>query len=93
MNKPCHNCYGDLKRYGFTLEVGGVYMTMVKEIKTCCAVKVKLIDYNASEVKFEAEDNHKIYTKQRTDFMTSSWQLKGPQDTKFGDNDNEIRRS
>ena len=68
-------------------------MTMVKEIKTCCAVKVKLIDYNASEVKFEAEDNHKIYTKQRTDFMTSSWQLKGPQDTKFVDNDNEIRRS
>ena len=34
MNKPCPNCYGDLKRYGFTLEVGGVYMTMVKEIKT-----------------------------------------------------------
>lgn len=62
-------------------------MTMVKEIKTCCAVKVKLIDYNASEVKFEAEDNHKIYTKQRTDFMTSSWQLKGPHDTKFGDNE------
>ena len=39
MNKPCPNCYGDLKRYGFTLEIGGVYMTMVKEIKTCCAVK------------------------------------------------------
>lgn len=93
MKKPCPNCHNDKAKYGFILERGGIYMTMVKEIKTCCAVKVKLIDYNASEVKFEAEDNHKIYTKQRTDFMTSSWQLKGPQDTKFVDNDNETRRS
>ena len=79
MNKPCPNCYGDLKRYGFTLEVGGVYMTMVKDIKTCCAVKVKLLSYTASEVKFIAEENHKEYTKSRKDFMTSSWQLKGPE--------------
>jgi len=84
MNKPCPNCQNDKAKYGFTLERDGIYMTIVKEIKTCCAVKVKLIDYNASEVKFEAEDNHKIYTKQRTDFMTSSWQLKGPYDTLFG---------
>jgi hypothetical protein len=55
---------------------------MVKDIKTCCAVKVKLLSFNALEVKFIAEENHKEYTKARKDFMTSSWQLKGP-DAKF----------
>ena len=85
MNKPCPNCYGDLKRYGFTLEVDGVYMTMVKEIKTCCAVKVKVTKFNTTEVTFIAEDNDKTYTKSRKDFMTSSWRLKGPHDTLFNE--------
>lgn len=74
MNKPCPNCRNDRAVYGFTLENGKIYMTKVKEIKTCCAVKVKLISHTASEVTFEAEENHKIYTKTRTDFMKSSWQ-------------------
>ena len=82
MKDPCPNCQHDKQKYGFILEKDGVYMTMVKDIKTCCAVKVKLTNYTASEVKFIAEENHKEYTKSRKDFMTSSWQLKGP-DAKF----------
>lgn len=77
MKKPCPNCQNDKAKYGFILERDGIYMTMVKEIKTCCAVKVKLIDYNASEVTFVAEDNNKTYTKTRKDFMTSSWRVYG----------------
>lgn len=75
MKEPCPNCHKDKIKYGFILEKGGTYMTMVKDIKTCCAVKVKLIDFNASEVKFIAEDNNKEYTKTRKDFMTSSWRV------------------
>lgn len=78
MENPCPNCQHDKQKYGFSLEKEGIYMTMVKDIKTCCAVKVKLLNYTASEVKFIAEENHKEYTKSRKDFMTSSWQLKGP---------------
>ena len=77
MKKPCPNCQNDKAKYGFTLEDGGKYMTMVKEIKTCCAVKVKLISHSASEVTFVAEDNNKTYTKTRKDFMTSSWRVYG----------------
>lgn len=77
MNKPCPNCRNDKAVYGFTLEDGKFYMTMVKEIKICCAVKVKLISHTASEVTFEAVENHKIYTKTRKDFMTSSWRVYG----------------
>ena len=85
LNMSCPNCpnrQSDKQKYGFSLEKEGIYMTMVKDIKTCCAVKVKLLSFNALEVKFIAEENHKEYTKDRKDFMTSSWQLKGP-DAKF----------
>jgi hypothetical protein len=86
MNKPCPNCYSDLKKYGFILEKNGVYMTMVKEIKSCCAIKVRVISFDSSEVKFYTEEEYRTEndiskitrTKSRKDFMTSSWQLKGP---------------
>ena len=85
MKDPCPNCFSDKKKYGFILEKDGIYMTMVKEIKSCCAVKVKLLEYTASEVKFITEEEYRIEkdiskitrTKSRKDFMTSSWQLKG----------------
>lgn len=70
---PCPNCRNDRAVYGFTLEDGGIYMTKVKEVKVCCAVKVRLISHTASEVTFEVEGKDGVYKKTRKDFMTSSW--------------------
>lgn len=71
---PCPHCptpQSDQMKYGFTLNRGAVYWTKINEVKTCCAVKVTLIDYTNATVTVECEG--KQYTKQRKDFMESSW--------------------
>mgnify|MGYP003289940036 CR=1 FL=1 len=72
----CTNCQQtDKEKYGFILENNGLYMTIVKEIKTCCAVKVKLLNFTAGNVTYKAFDNNKEYTVNRSDFMKSSWRI------------------
>ena len=71
----CPNCHGfpqnDQMKYGFTLNRGATYWTKIPEVKTCCPIKVTLVDYTNSSVTVEF--NEKQYTKSRKDFMESSW--------------------
>ncbi len=61
----------DYERYGFVLSDNCYYWTIIKEVKTCCPVKVKLEKHTATDVIVSYGD--KQYTKKRGDFMKSSW--------------------
>lgn len=68
----CPECeYREKMEYGFNLVDGVNYYTMLKEIKSCCAIKVTLISHRADHIVFEY--NGKQYEKSYKDFMTSSW--------------------
>lgn len=73
--KPCPYCpkheQSDLYRYGFTLCNGAIYWTIIKEIKTCCPIKVTLIDHTTSNVTVEV--NGQRFTKAKKEFMETSW--------------------
>lgn len=72
---PCPHCpknnQTDLQKYGFTLYTGGKYWTIIKEIKSCCPIKVILVDHNVNTVTVEVDG--KQFTKTRKEFMESSW--------------------
>lgn len=70
--RPCPACdKRDFDKYGFVLEDGQYYMTTDKTIKSCCAVKVKLISHSNATIVYEYEG--KTYSKTYKDFMISSW--------------------
>lgn len=75
MRPPCPECEkrnrNDLMKYGFNLVEGGYYWTIIPQIKTCCPVKVQLVESTYKSVTVEV--NGKNYTKDRTEFMKSSW--------------------
>lgn len=69
----CPECEAQKLIYGFALEKNQYYMTKVPEIKQCCAVKVKVVDYDSLTVYFTCND--KQYQMIKKDFMKSSWRV------------------
>ncbi len=69
----CPECEAQKLIYGFALEKNGEYMTKVPEVKKCCAVKVKVYDYDSLTVYFTC--NGKQYTMNKKEFMKSSWRV------------------
>lgn len=72
----CINCnnkraISDKQRYGFELEVGATYMTIVEDIKSCCPIKVVVTSFDGGTVSFSV--NEKSYTWGKKQFMSSSW--------------------
>ena len=65
----------EFDKYGFNIVKDGKYWTLVKEVKSCCPIKVKVIDAMSNKVSFIVVDDSskKVYTKDRIDFLTSSW--------------------
>lgn len=63
----------DELKYGFTLYKNEYYWTKITEIKQCCPIKVKLIDYTSTNVYVEY--NGKQYIKPRKEFMENSWRV------------------
>lgn len=71
-NRPCPACdRRDYDKYGFILQDGSNYYTQDKTIRTCCAVKVKLLSHDSGIIRYEY--NGKEYTRPYKEFMTSSW--------------------
>lgn len=75
MHHYCPECEkrnkSDYNKYGFNIVKDAKYWTIIKEVKTCCPVKVTLVDYNSTNVILEIDG--KQYTKQRDEFMKTSW--------------------
>lgn len=69
----CPNCTGLESLYGFHLERNTFYMTMVKEIKTCCPSKVYVTEITAMDVIFTCEG--KTFRMNKKEFYKSSWRL------------------
>lgn len=61
----------DLEKYGFNIVEGAYYWTKIPEIKDCCPVKVQLVGSTSNTVTITI--NNKTYTKDRTEFLKSSW--------------------
>lgn len=61
----------DLAKYGFSLHDGYNYWTIIKEVRSCCAIKVQLESHDATSVTVSYNGN--LYTKDRGEFMKSSW--------------------
>ena len=57
--------------YGFCLEDGAGYYTLIAEVKTCCPVRVTLKSHCAAEcvVDYNGTEYHIPYLQ----FMRSSW--------------------
>ena len=61
----------DLEKYGFFIQEGCYYWTKIPEVKACCPVKVQVVESSAKTVTMTI--NGKTFTKDRTDFLKSSW--------------------
>lgn len=69
----CPECEAEKAVYGFVLKKNCEYMTKLKEIRTCCPVKVKVIDFDSLTVKMTYRDKEFIMPKKQ--FMTTSWRV------------------
>lgn len=67
----CPECEAQRSQYGFTLDIGGIYMTKVPEVKSCCAVEVEVKDFDSLTVTLIYKD--KEYKMKKRQFMMSSW--------------------
>ena len=61
----------DYERFGFNIHDGVYYWTKIPEVRTCCPIKVKMESHDATSVTVSY--NGTYYTKNRDDFMKSSW--------------------
>jgi len=69
----CPECEAQRAVYGFTLQVNGVYMTKVPEVKACCPVKVKVTNFDSLKVYFT--HNNKAFEMPKKQFMATSWRV------------------
>ena len=68
----CERLYqGEKEKYGFNIVDGYYYWTKIPEVKACCPVKVQVIESTSRTVTVTV--NGKTFTKDRTDFLKSSW--------------------
>lgn len=68
----CERLYqSEKEKYGFNIVDGCYYWTKIPEVKACCPVKVQVIESTSRTVTVTV--NGKTFTKDRTDFLKSSW--------------------
>ena len=68
----CERLYqSEKEKYGFNIVDGHYYWTKIPEVKTCCPVKVQVVESTSRTVTVTV--NGKTFTKDRTDFLKSSW--------------------
>lgn len=68
----CERLYqSEKEKFGFTIIDGYYYWTNVPEVKTCCPVKVQVVESTSRTVTITVDG--KTFTKDRTDFLRSSW--------------------
>ena len=68
----CERLYqSEKEKYGFNIVDGYYYWTKIPEVKACCPVKVQVVESTSRTVTVTV--NGKIFTKDRTDFLKSSW--------------------
>lgn len=61
----------EFERYGFNILEGCYYWTKIPEVKACCPVKVMVTKSTSRTVTVTVND--KTFTKDRTEFLKSSW--------------------
>lgn len=68
----CERLYqSEKEKYGFNIVDGYYYWTKIPEVKVCCPVKVQVVESTSRTVTVTV--NGKTFTKDRTDFLKSSW--------------------
>lgn len=68
----CERLYqSEKEKYGFNIVDGCYYWTKIPEVKACCPVKVQVVESTSRTVTVTV--NGKTFTKDRTDFLKSSW--------------------
>ena len=68
----CDRLYqSEKEKYGFNIVDGCYYWTKIPEVKACCPVKVQVVESTSRTVTVTV--NGKTFTKDRTDFLKSSW--------------------
>ena len=68
----CERLYQcEKEKYGFNIVDGCYYWTKIPEVKACCPVKVQVVESTSRTVTVTV--NGKTFTKDRTDFLKSSW--------------------
>lgn len=68
----CERLYqSEKEKYGFNIVDGCYYWTKIPEVKACCPVKVQVVESTSRTVTVTV--NGKTFTKDRTDFLRSSW--------------------
>lgn len=68
----CERLYqSEKEKYGFNIVDGCYYWTKIPEVKACCPVKVQVVESTSRTVTVTV--NGKTFTKNRTDFLKSSW--------------------
>ncbi len=68
----CERLYqSEKEKYGFNIVDGYYYWTKIPEVKACCPVKVQVVKSTSRTVTVTV--NGKTFTKDRTDFLKSSW--------------------
>ena len=68
----CERLYqSEKEKYGFNIVDGHYYWTKIPEVKVCCPVKVQVVESTSRTVTVTV--NGKTFTKDRTDFLKSSW--------------------
>ena len=68
----CERLYqSEKEKYGFNIVDGCYYWTKILEVKACCPVKVQVVESTSRTVTVTV--NGKTFTKDRTDFLKSSW--------------------
>lgn len=68
----CERIYqSEKEKYGFNIVDGCYYWTKIPEVKACCPVKVQVVESTSRTVTVTV--NGKTFTKDRTDFLKSSW--------------------
>lgn len=68
----CERLYqSEKEKYGFNIVDGCYYWTKIPDVKACCPVKVQVVESTSRTVTVTV--NGKTFTKDRTDFLKSSW--------------------
>ena len=61
----------DYEKYGIAIVEGSYYWTKIPEVRTCCPVKVLMVESTAKTVTVSI--NGKTFVRDRTEFLKSSW--------------------
>lgn len=59
------------ERFGFNIVDGYYYWTKIPEVRTCCPVKVQVVESTSKTVTVTIDG--KTFVKDRLDFLKSSW--------------------